>query len=84
MVTGLGGVCGLALGFALVLAFARSLGFYFDGMGVRFGWPPIDLLALLALAVIALSAALGVAGALYPAWRVRRQEPFALIHGEAS
>ena len=84
MVTGLGGLVGLVLGFALLLAFARSLGFYFETLGVAFGWPALDVLALLSLAVIATSAALGVAGALYPAWRVRRQEPFALIHGEAA
>ena len=59
-------------------------GTYFETLGVAFGWPALDVLALLSLAVIATSAALGVAGALYPAWRVRRQEPFALIHGEAA
>ena len=83
MITGLGGLVGIVLGFALLFTFARSLGFYFEGLGVPFGWPPIETLAAIAAAVVVASAALGVAGALYPAWRVRRLEPFALIHGDA-
>lgn len=84
MITGLGGLGGLVLGFALLFAFARSLGFYFEGLGVPFGWPPIEVLAGLSAAVVAASAALGVAGALYPAWRARRLEPFALIQGDGA
>jgi putative ABC transport system permease protein len=83
MITGLGGLVGLVLGFGLLAAFARSLGFYFESLGVPFGWPPVETLAALSAAVLAASAALGVAGALYPAWRVRQVEPFTLIHGEA-
>jgi putative ABC transport system permease protein len=83
MITGLGGLVGIVLGFALLFAFARSLGFYFESLGVPFGWPPIEALAAIAAAVLVASAALGVAGALYPAWRVRRLEPIALIHGGA-
>ena len=83
MITGLGGLAGIVLGFALLFAFARSLGFYFESLGVPFGWPPIEALAAISAAVVVASAALGVAGALYPAWRVRRLEPFALIHEDA-
>jgi len=83
MITGLGGLVGLVLGVALLFAFARSLGFYFESLGVPFGWPPIEALAAIAAAVVAASVALGIAGALYPAWRVRRLEPFPLIHGDA-
>ncbi len=84
MITGLGGVGGIVLGFALLFAFARSLGFYFESLGVPFGWPPIEILAGLSAAVLAASAALGVAGAFYPAWRARRLEPFALIQGDGA
>ncbi|MCW5738355.1 MAG: ABC transporter permease, partial [Enhydrobacter sp.] len=84
MITGLGGLGGLVLGFALLFAFGRSLGFYFESLGVPFGWPPIEVLAGLSAAVLAASAALGVAGALYPAWRARRLEPFALIQGDGA
>jgi putative ABC transport system permease protein len=83
MITGLGGLGGIVLGFAVLFAFARSLGFYFESLGVPFGWPPVETLAAISAAVLAASAALGVAGALLPAWRVRRLEPFALIHGGA-
>ena len=84
MVTGLGGLGGLVLGFALLFAFARSLGFYFETLGVPFSWPAIEVLAAICAAVVVASVALGVAGALLPAWRVRRLEPFALIHGEGA
>jgi putative ABC transport system permease protein len=84
MITGLGGLGGIVLGFALLFAFTRSLGFYFETLGVPFGWPAVEVLAVLSAAVVIASAALGVAGALYPAWRVRRLEPFALIHGESA
>ena len=83
MITGLGGLGGIVLGFTLLFASARSLGFYFESLGVPFGWPSVEALLAISLAVLAASAALGIAGALYPAWRVRRLEPFALIHGEA-
>ena len=83
MITGLGGLLGIVLGFALLFAFARSLGFYFESLGVPFGWPSIEALAAISAVVAVASAALGVAGALLPAWRVRRLEPFALIHGDA-
>lgn len=83
MITGLGGLGGIVLGFTLLFGFARSLGFHFESVGVPFGWPPIEALVAISLAVIAASAALGVAGALLPAWHVRRLEPFALIHGSA-
>jgi putative ABC transport system permease protein len=82
MITGLGGLSGIVLGLALLLASARSLGFYFESLGVPFGWPTLDVLAAICGAVVVASAILGVMGALYPAWRVRRLEPFALIHGE--
>jgi putative ABC transport system permease protein len=84
MVTGLGGLGGLVLGFALLFAFARSLGFYFEILGVPFAWPAIEVLAAISAAVVVASAALGVAGALLPVWRVRRLEPFALIRGEGA
>ena len=40
IVTGLGGLAGLVFGAALLLVFARSLGFYFGLLGVPFAWPP--------------------------------------------
>jgi putative ABC transport system permease protein len=83
MITGLGGLFGLVLGAALMLGFARSVGFYFGLMGVPFAWPPLPVLEAGALAGLALSALLGLGGALGPAWRVRRMPPHELVQGAA-
>ena len=83
IITGLGGVAGLVLGTALLLVFARSLGFYFGLLGVSFAWPPLAVLEGAAITAIVFSAILGLVGAFLPAWRVRRMAPYALIQDEA-
>ena len=83
IVTGLGGLAGLGFATAVLLTFARSLGFYFDVIGVPFTWPSTAVLEIGALAALALSALLGLLGAALPAWRARRMAPFALIRSEA-
>lgn len=83
IITGVGGLAGLAFGAAVLLMFARSLGFYFGLLGVPFSWPPLAVLQVGAIVAIAFSALLGLAGALLPAWRVRRMAPYALIQSEA-
>lgn len=82
IITGLGGLAGLALGSALLLIFARSLGFYFDLLGVPFSWPPVAVLETVAATTLGFSAAIGLAGAFLPALRVRRLEPFLLIQAQ--
>lgn len=82
IITGLGGLAGLGFGSAVLLAFARSLGFYFSLLGVPFSWPPFTVLQAGAVLAIAFSAILGLAGAFLPAWRVRRMAPYALIQTE--
>jgi putative ABC transport system permease protein len=82
IITGLGGLAGLAFGAALLLTFARSLGFYFGLLGVPFSWPPLAVLQAVAILALALSALLGLVGAFLPAWRVRRVAPYDLIHAE--
>ena len=84
IITGLGGLAGLAFGAAVLLAFARSLGFYFDLLGVPFSWPALSVLQAGALCAIALALVLGIVGAWLPAWRVRRMAPYALIHATGS
>ncbi|HEY1259042.1 MAG TPA: ABC transporter permease [Stellaceae bacterium] len=83
MITGLGGFAGLVFGAALMLGFARSLGFYFSLLGVPFAWPPLWVLEAGALAALLLAALLGLGGAVVPALRVRRSPPHALIRREA-
>jgi putative ABC transport system permease protein len=82
LITGLGGLAGLGLGTAVLLMFARSLGFYFGLLGVPFAWPPLVVLQAGAVLAIVVSAALGLLGALLPAWRVRRMAPYTLIQAE--
>ena len=83
LITGLGGLAGLAFGAAVLLTFARSLGFYFALLGVPFSWPPAAVLQAGALLVITFSVLLGLLGAFVAAWRVRRMAPYALIQSEA-
>jgi putative ABC transport system permease protein len=82
IITGLGGLAGLGFGAAVLLMFARSLGFYFGLLGVPFIWPPLPVLQVSAIVAIMFSAILGLVGALLPAWRLRRMAPYALIHSE--
>src|SRR5262249_28199894 len=44
VITALGGLAGLGFGAAVLLMFARSLGFYFTLLGVPFAWPPAAIL----------------------------------------
>jgi len=84
IITGLAGLAGLVFGTALLLIFARSMGLYLDPLGISVVWPPLSVLATSALAAIAFSALLGLAGASLPAWRVCRRAPHSLIQGEAA
>jgi putative ABC transport system permease protein len=81
--TGLGGLAGVVFGAVLLVAFARSLGFYFGLLGIPFSWPPPGILQVSAVVALVFSGILGVAGAFVPAWRVRRMAPYALIQAEA-
>jgi putative ABC transport system permease protein len=83
VITGLGGLAGLGFGAAVLLTFARSLGFYFALLGVPFSWPPAAVLEAGAVLAIVCSVALGLLGAFVPAWRVRRMAPYALIQADA-
>jgi putative ABC transport system permease protein len=82
LVTGLGGLAGLILGVAALLSFARSLGYYYGLLGVGFSWPPMPVLEAGALGALALAAALGLIGAVLPAWRAGHAAPHALIQSE--
>lgn len=79
IITTLGGLGGLLLGGGLLLLFQRSLGDYFEAVGVPFRWPPLVVMALYAAGCDVLSAAVGFLGAAAPAWRASRQEPYELV-----
>lgn len=82
LTTGLGGFCGIVLGAGLLLAFRRSLGYYFQTVNVPFLWPGRDAVLACAGACVLLAAAVGVLGAFLPALRAGRQEPYTLIQAE--
>jgi putative ABC transport system permease protein len=82
LTTGLGGLCGVALGGALLLLFSRSLGYYFQSVHVPFVWPAGRAVALCAVCCAFGASLVGVLGALLPALRVGKQEPYQLIHAE--
>src|SRR5262249_60113128 len=52
IITGLGGLAGLGFGAAVLLMFARSLGFYFSVLGVPFSWPPLPVLQVSAIVAV--------------------------------
>ena len=81
--TGLGGLIGVGLGAALLLAFRRSIGFRWEVMRVNFVWPTLGTTSGIAASCVLLAAAVGLLGAAVPAWRVGRREPYELIRGEA-
>jgi len=82
LITSFGGLFGLGFGLSLVLAFARSLGFYFASLGVPFAWPPDSAMWLAAVAAIVFAACIGIVGAFIPAWRARQREPYLMIQTE--
>jgi putative ABC transport system permease protein len=80
--TALGGLIGCALGVLLMRVYEHSLVYYLDRMGIPFVWLNTTATTLIALACILLAALIGAAGALSPAWRASRQEPYDLIRSE--
>lgn len=82
IVTALGGLAGLGFGAILLLAFSRSLGFYFGLLGIPFAWPSVEIFQAAAIVALVFSALIGLIGALVPAWRVRRLAPYALIQAD--
>lgn len=81
-VTTLGGVCGIAFGGGLLLLFQRSLVYYLETLHLQFVWPYPTLIMAFALICTDLASLVGLVGALVPALRTSREEPFALIQSE--
>jgi len=82
LATALGGLVGCVLGVLLMRIYEHSLVYYLDRMGIPFVWLNTTTTGLIALACIVLASLIGVAGALYPAWRASQQEPYDLIRSE--
>jgi putative ABC transport system permease protein len=84
LTTCLGGVCGVILGAAGLLLCQRSLGFYFENYHVPFTLPSASQLVVMGLVSVGVCSFVGMVGALLPAWRAGRSEPYELVRGEGA
>jgi putative ABC transport system permease protein len=84
MTTGLGGVCGVVLGTAGLLLFQRVLGYYLELHQAPFALPAGGELIATGLLSVLLCCFVGLAGAVLPAWRAVRREPYELVRGEGA
>jgi putative ABC transport system permease protein len=82
LATTVGGLMGCVLGVLLLRVYEHSLVYYLDSLGIPFAWLDKGTTALIALFCILFASAIGAAGALYPAWRASREQPFDLIRSE--
>jgi putative ABC transport system permease protein len=82
LATAVGGLMGCVLGVLLLRIFEHSLVYYLDSVGVPFAWLDGTSIILIALSCILAAAAIGAAGAFYPAWRASRAQAYDLIRSE--
>jgi putative ABC transport system permease protein len=82
LATAFGGLVGVVLGLFLMRVYEHSLVYYLDRIGVPFVWLNGGTTVLIAVVCIVLTSLLGAAGALYPAWRASRLDPYNLIRSE--
>lgn len=84
LTTGIGGVVGLLAGCALLLVFQHSLVYLLQSLHVDFAWPSLTESSIVALTCALIAVMVGTVGAVLPAWRASRREPYALISGEGA
>jgi putative ABC transport system permease protein len=82
LATAIGGALGCLLGVVLMRIYEHSLVYYLDRMGVPFVWLDGRMIGAIAVVCVAFAALIGAAGALYPAWRASRSDPYDLIRAE--
>ena len=80
--TGIGGALGVVLGILVMRLYERSLVYYLENVGVPFVWLDTPQMVAVAVAAIVLASVIGALGALYPAWRASRSDPYDLVRGE--
>jgi putative ABC transport system permease protein len=80
--TAAGGIFGCMLGVLLMRLFEHSLVYYLQGLGIPFVWLGTATINLIAVACVLLASLIGVIGALLPAWRASRADPYDLIRSE--
>ncbi len=82
LATAVGGVLGCLVGVVLMRIYEHSLVYYLDRMGVPFVWLEGRVIGVIAAVCVGLAALIGAAGALCPAWRVSRSDPYDMIRAE--
>ena len=82
LATAIGGLIGCVIGVLLMRVYEHSLVYYLERIGIPFIWLNTSTIALIAFVCILFASLIGAAGALYPAWRASRQEPYDLIRSE--
>ena len=82
LATGIGGALGVVLGVLVMRLYERSLVYYLENIGVPFLWLDLPRMAAAAVGAMLLACLIGALGALYPAWRASRRDPYDLVRGE--
>jgi len=82
LATGFGGALGVVLGVLVMRLYERSLVHYLEKLGVPFLWLDLPRMAAAAVGAVVLACLIGALGALYPAWRASRRDPYDLVRGE--
>lgn len=82
LATGIGGVLGVVLGVLVMRFYEHSLVHYLEKLGVPFLWLDLPRMAAAAAGAVVLACLIGALGALYPAWRASRRDPYDLVRGE--
>ena len=82
LATGAGGLAGCVAGVLLMRIYEHSLVYHLENLGIPFVWLSAGTMVAIALLCVLFASAVGAAGALYPAWRASREEPYDLIRSE--
>ena len=82
LATGAGGVVGALAGTLLMRLYEHSLVYHLENLAIPFIWLGRGTIVVIALLCILLASLVGAAGALWPAWRASREEPYDLIRSE--
>jgi putative ABC transport system permease protein len=82
LATGAGGIVGALAGTLLMRLYEHSLVYHLENLGIPFVWLGRGTIVAIAFFCILLASLVGAAGALWPAWRASREEPYDLIRSE--